>query len=138
MKTISKEDLLEKSKRTHGLNMKELREFVEDNPDISDDAPVMCERVTDFYFNKSEFRGQLIEGWEVYLTRGMSIYNIEYHNKNMRQEILDRAAGKEPQYPGIENPEIMEITDEDMDQYHHSHCITADKEKEIVFIHNHY
>lgn len=140
MKVISKEQLLTKYKKSDGLKMKDLREFIEKNKDISDDAPVMCERIEDSYFDGREFNGERVDGWDVYLVSDYWYYSAKRMNENMEQEILDRAAGKEPQYPKIENPQeyIIELTDDLKNQYFHSWCINHDKEKEIVFIHNNY
>lgn len=59
---LTKEDVL---KGTSTLTMASLREFVHQNPDIDGDAPVLVERVLDYYFEHG--------GWGIYLVEG---YNL--------------------------------------------------------------
>ncbi len=60
MNTITKEELLSSKSSTH-MTMKDIRRFVENNPDIDDDAPVLTERIEDVYFNDRDFNGHKIK-----------------------------------------------------------------------------
>jgi hypothetical protein len=95
MNILTKEKL--KERNNHGLTMKELRNFVENNPQIKDATPVLCERIEDLYFDKEN-------GWEVYLVKGEWWNTMKEMNKNMDEEIIRRKKKLKKQYPKIENP----------------------------------
>jgi len=75
MNTYTKEELI--NSPFHSLTMKDLRRFVNGNPQIKNDTKVLCQRVEDIYFNGSEFRGNEIDGWKVYLVDNDIYYGIE-------------------------------------------------------------
>lgn len=131
MNILTKEKL--KERNNHGLTMKELRNFVNSNPQIEDETPVLCERIQDSYFDKEN-------GWEVYLVEGYWWYSMEELNKNMDEEIIRREKGKKQQYPKIENPltHKVEMTDELKEQFFPSWCITKENDDSVVLIYNHY
>jgi hypothetical protein len=131
MNILTKEKL--KERNNHGLTMKELRNFVENNPQIKDATPVLCERIEDLYFDKEN-------GWEVYLVKGEWWNTIKEMNKNMDEEIIRRKKKLKKQYPKIENPltHKVEMTDELKEQFFPSWCITKEKDNSAVLICNHY
>lgn len=138
MNVITKEELL--SKTNPCLTMGDLRKFVQDNPNILDTAPIMCERIEDSYFNGTEFQGKTIEGWKVLLEEGEHYYSMKKLNQNMDEEVLRREKGGESHYPKINNPldHKIELTDDLKDQYFSSWCITKNEDNSIVYICNHY
>lgn len=125
MKKLTREEL---HNRIHGLTVGELKRFLQNNPDLTDDAPVVIERVEDVYFEK--------HGWGVYLKEGEHYNYILNHNKNMQEEIDRRERGEEPEYEKIENPKefIKTPTDEDMNQYVPTWCCVKHKDENILFI----
>lgn len=124
---IKKVDL----KTRYGLTVGSLKKFLADNPDLSDDAPVLVERIEDLYFEKN--------GWSVYLKEGEHYHNCKSMNENMRDEIERRARGETPQY-GMEDPSkyIKEPTEEDMNQYIPTWCCVKYKDEDALFIDLHY
>jgi hypothetical protein len=132
MQTITKEELL--SGNGHSLTMKDLRRFVKENPQIKDEAPVLVERIKDFYFDKGS--------WKVYLLEGYWYYSMLQRNQSMQREIERRKNGEESQYPGIEDPEkhIIKVEDFDdlKDQFFEGWCISKEKDDSTVLIYNHY
>lgn len=131
MNILTKEKL--KDFNNHGLTMKELRKFVNDNPQIEDTTPVLCERIEDSYFNKNN-------GWGVYLVKGEWWYNMQKLNEDMDEEVIRRKKGKKKQYPQIEDPlkHKVEMTDELKEQFFPSWCITKEADNSVIFIYNHY
>lgn len=131
MNILTKEKL--KERNNHGLTMKELRNFVINNPQIEDATPVLCERIEDVYFDKEN-------GWDVYLVEGYWWDSMEKLNKNMDEEIIRREKRLKKQYPKIENPltHKVEMTDELKEQFFPSWCITKEQDNSAVLICNHY
>jgi len=116
----------------HRLTVGQLKSFLNNNPDLTDDAPVLVERIKDFYFEKN--------GWGVYLKEGEHYNSILNFNEEMRQEIKRRENGLEPEYDKIENPHnfIKKPTEEDMVQYVPTWCCVKYPNENILFIDLHY
>lgn len=123
---MTKEELL--SKTGHSLRMKDLREFVEKNKEMGDDAPVIVEHVTDTYFQDDVLK---VEGYDYHSS-------LEW-NEKMRKEIEFRKVG-EGEYEDALNPLEAIFGEKELEemkeQFYQPHCITTDKE--IVYIYNHY
>lgn len=133
---MTKQDLL--NKKLH-FTMKSLRRFVKENEDLSDDAPIVIERVTDNYFEGREFNGSTISGWDVLKVEGYHYHSALERNKKMQAEIERRERGEEPKY-GMENPSefifVEEKLEEMKEQFYIGEGITTDKE--IIYIYSHY
>ena len=131
---MTKEELL--SRTGHSLRMKDLREFVEKNKEILDDAPVIVERVEDRYFQGRDWN----EGWDVLKVEGYHYHSSMEWNKKIQKEIDRRAVGGEPEYDRLENPLEAIFGEKELEkmkeQFYQPHCITTDKE--IVYIYSHY
>jgi len=125
---LSKESLFDR----HGLTIGQLKKFLQEHPDLKDDAPVLVERVEDFYFDKNN--------WGVYLKEGEHYHNILKLNEKMRQEIKRREQGLNPDYHKIKEPSsfIQEPTEEDMTQYIPTWCCVKYADENILFINLHY
>ena len=82
MKKLSREEL---SNQHHFLSVGDLKKFLRDNPDLTDDAPVVVERIEDIYFKNN--------GWGVYLKEGDSYYWKSKLNEDMKEEIERRKSG---------------------------------------------
>lgn len=130
MKKIKKKELLDS--KYQGLKMKDLRRFVENNLDITDETPVLCQRIEDYYFDEGS--------WSVYLVEGEWWYSMERLNKNMDKEIVRRKNGEEEQYPKIKNPlkHKVKMNDSLKEQFFQSWCITKENDNSTVLIYNHY
>jgi hypothetical protein len=127
MNTLTREDL----KKRYGLTVGRLKQFLNEHPELSDDAPVLVERVEDFYFEKN--------GWSVYLKEGEHYHYAEKTNQNMLDEIARRERGEKPEY-GMENPAdyIHELSDEDKNKYIPTWCCVKYPDEDILFIDLHY
>ena len=129
MNIVTKEEIL--TRANHGLTMGRLRQFILANPQIDDNAPILCERVQDKYYEE--------HGWEVYLVEGYNYFATKRMNDRMDEEIERRKNGEERQYEKIENPEDykVELTDDLKEQFHPGWCITK-QEDDLVLIYMHY
>ena len=136
---MTKQELLNKT--NYSLRMKDLREFVENNKELLDDAPCVVERVEDRYFKGIDWHdGRKITGWDVLLKKGYHYHSSLEWNEKMQEEIDRRERGEEAEYDRIENPlehifgekELEEMKE----QFYQPHCITTDKE--VVYIYSHY
>lgn len=147
MKHYKRKELI--NSKAHGLTMKELREFVNKNPQIEDNTKVLIERIEDKYFEGVDIsgmnslegilpEGSKTNGWKTFLVKGEQYYNAEEFNKKMSQEIEDRKEGKKWQYEKMENPQdyIQELNDEYKEQFFPAWGIS--KDKDFVYIFNHY
>lgn len=140
---MTKEELLNKT--NHSLTMKDLREFVENNKDLDDNAPVVVERVLDLYFEGSEWNGKKIDGWSVLKVEGYQYHNSLEWNEKMRKEIELRKVGK-GEYEERLNPEEAFFGEKELEemkeQFYQPHCITTEARDEpserIVYIYSHY
>lgn len=144
MNKITKEELL--SSRADRLTMKDLRKFVNNNPQIKDNTPILTERVEDRYFEgidisgmSGQKEGDKSDGWKVFLVEGYNYWNISQFNKKMQTEIENRKAGK-GKYSTKLNPEenIINLTDDFKEHFFSSWCITKENDDSIVYIYNHY
>lgn len=125
--------------KNHHLSVGALRKFLEKNPDLTDDTPVVIQRVEDMYYDGFEFNGSQTNGWGVWAHAGDSYYSAKSMNERMLEEIETRARGEEWQYPKIEDPTefITDLNDKELlDKYSPAWCIFTDKEKDITYITN--
>ena len=133
---MTKEDLL--NKKLH-FTMESLRRFVKENEELSDDVPVVIERVTDNYFEGREFNGSTVNGWDVLKVEGYHYHSSLEWNEKMQEEIERRERGEEPEYE-MENPSEFifgeEKLEEMKEQFYIGEGITTDKE--IIYIYSHY
>ena len=133
---MTKEDLL--SKKLH-FTMESLRRFVRENGDLSDDVPVVIERVTNDYFEKRDFNGNEISGWDVLKVEGYHYHSSLAWNEKMQAEIERRERGEEPEY-GMDNPSEFIFAEKQLEemkeQFYIGEGITTDKE--IIYIYSHY
>lgn len=131
---MTKEELL--SKQNLSLTMKQLREFVNKNTDIKDEAPVLIERVEDVYFEGVGFKS---EGWDLLKVKGFQYHSQLCMNNNMQEEINRRERGEEPEYD-MEDPSVYILPENELgellEEFYIPYCITTDKE--IVYIYSHY
>ena len=137
---MTREQLL--SKTGHSLRMKDLREFVENNKEMNDNAPVIVERVTDDYFQERPWHdGTTIGGWNVLKVEGYQYHSAIFHNESMYKEVDRRKQGLEPEYR-LENPLDYIFGEKQLEemkeQFYQPHCITTEPSKEIVYIYSHY
>lgn len=136
---MTKEELL--SKTGHSLTMANLREFVEKNKEIKDDAPVIVERVEDRYFEERPYHdGTTISGWDVLKVEGYHYHSSLEWNIKMQEEEDRRKRGEEPEYDRLENPLKAIFGEKELEemkeQFYQPHCITTDSE--VVYIYSHY
>ena len=133
---MTKEELL--SKKLH-FTMESLRRFVKENDFLTDDSPILVERVTDNYFESRELNGVQIGGWDVLKVEGYHYHSSLEWNNRMQKEIERREKGEEPEY-GMENPSEFifgeEKLEEMKEQFYIGEGITTDKE--IIYIYSHY
>jgi hypothetical protein len=128
MRKLSRKELFDMN---HYLTVGDLKKFLRDNPDITDDAPVVVERIQDIYFKDN--------GWGVYLKEGDSYYWKSKLNEDMKEEIERRKRGEEPEY-SMEDPSlyIEEPSEKDMNQYIPTWCCVKYPNENILFIDLHY
>ena len=117
--------------RPYGLTVGRLKEFLAKHPELTDDAPVVVERVEDFYFEEN--------GWSVYPKEGEQYHFQLDLNRRMQEEIDRRQRGEKPEYE-TDCPEdfIKEPSDEDLTQYIPTWCCVKYKDENILFIDLHY
>jgi len=129
VKTLTKEELL-RSRTGGGLTVGDLRNFLEKNRGMSNDAPVVVERVEDHYYENN--------GWSVYKKGGDLYYNALRWNKDIDSgKYLDK-----DNYPNMKEENLKKYTEEDLDdlksQYTMPFCCFSDEEGDILFINLHY
>ena len=133
---MTKEDLL--NKKLH-FTMESLRRFVKENEELSDDVPVVIERVTDNYFEGREFNGSIVGGWDVLKVEGYHYHSSLEWNEKMQEEIERRERGEEPEYE-MENPSECIFAEKQLEemkeQFYIGEGITTDKE--VIYIYSHY
>ena len=133
---MTKKELL--SKKLH-FTMESLRRFVKENEELGDDTPILIERVTDNYFQKRDFNGNEISGWDVLKVEGYHYHSSLAWNEKIQAEIQRRERGEEPEYD-MENPSEFifgeERLEEMKEQFYIGEGITTDKE--IIYIYSHY
>ena len=80
VRKLTKEDL-DKYKEVGYLTVKDLREFLKNNPDLSDDNLVMVERVENIYFEE--------HNWGVYKKDNHISHNAQLFNEKLDRGIYD-------------------------------------------------
>jgi hypothetical protein len=113
------------------LTIGKLRKFLEDHPELPDDALVLTQRVEDKYYEQ--------HGWGVVLKEGEQ-YNMSMtHNNRMEEEIQRRKNGEEPMYY-VDDPSkhIHELTDDLKDQYHPAFCCVKYTDDDNLYLDLHY
>lgn len=134
---MTKEELL--SKTNPHFTMKDLRRFVKENEDLSDDVPILIERVTDNYFQEREWDGNVIGGWDILKVEGYHYHSSLEWNEKMQDEIERREREEEPEYE-MENPSEFIFAEKQLEemkeQFYIGEGITTDKE--IIYIYSHY
>jgi len=133
---MTKEELL--NKKLH-FTMESLRRFVKENDDLSDGTPVIIERVTNDYFEKRDFNGNEITGWDVLKVEGYHYHSSLEWNEKMQEEIERRERGEEPEY-GMDNPSEFIFAEKQLEemkeQFYIGEGITTCKE--VIYIYSHY
>jgi len=115
-----------------GMTVGQLKKILEES-DLPDDALVVAERITDYYFNKG--------GWGVYLRKSIFWHDANKFNDQMEAELRRIKNGEERHY-SMEDPSKF-ITDKDgldllHDQFHVVEGAYSDKEENLLLIHSHY
>ena len=154
---LTKEEVDEKYKKHPILTVGRLKKRLAEM-DLPDDGLIMIERVHDMYFEGSDisgFHGSDLEkgetypegakggGWDVYLGSSYEHHSQLEFNKKMKEEIIRRERGEEPEYPKIEDPNDCIIEDEKIldsfkTQYHPAWGICWRKSEKHLFIDLHY
>lgn len=119
------------SKYKDYLTVGKLKKFLEEHPELPDDANVLIQRVEDRYYEEN--------GWGVVMKEGYWYHAISDKNKEMEDEILRRENGEEPQYD-LEDPSkfITELNDGYKEQYHPAFCCLRYKDDDNLYIDLHY
>ena len=127
-KVIEIEDL---SRYKDYLTVGRLKMFLEQHPELPDDALVLTQRVEDKYFEEN--------GWGVVLKEGDHYDMAKTHNIRMEEEIRRRKNGEHPKYD-MEDPSkhIHELTDDLKDQYHPAWSCLKYKNDNNLYIDLHY
>ena len=131
---MSREDIYNLTKNNHYCTIGDLKRHIE-KYNLSDDSPIVVQRVEDFYFQKSS--------WKVYLKEGWNYHSTIKSNQNMKDEISRRERGEEPHYDSPD-PSMHICEDEDFlfkmkDQYHPVFSPVYYREDEdILFLALHY
>ena len=113
------------------LTVGKLRKYLEQHPELPDDANVLIQRVEDKYYEKN--------GWGVVLKEGYHYQMNKTHNIRMEEEIRRRKNGEHPKYE-TEDPSalIMELTDDLKEQYHPAWSCLKYKDDDNLYIDLHY
>jgi hypothetical protein len=120
-----------KGKYEYYLTIGKLKKFLEEHPELPDDALVLTQRVEDVYYEKN--------GWGVVLKEGEHYHNVKTYNVRMEEEIRRRKNGEHPKYD-MEDPSkhIQELTDDLKDQYHPAFCCLKYKDDDNLYLDLHY
>ncbi|NBP66305.1 MAG: hypothetical protein EBU66_16850 [Bacteroidetes bacterium] len=99
------------SKYKDYLTVGKLKKFLEEHPELPDDANVLIQRVEDRYYEEN--------GWGVVLKEGDHYHMYKEQNYRMNEEIKRRKNGEHPKYE-MEDPSkfIVELDDTMKEQYH--------------------
>jgi len=113
------------------LTVGRLRKFLDQHPEIPDDALVLAQRVEDMYYEKG--------GWGVVLKEGHYYNMVKTNNVRMQEEIQRRKNGEHPKYE-IEDPSkyITELTDGWKEQYHPAWSCLKYRDDDNLYIDLHY
>jgi hypothetical protein len=108
-----------------------LKKFLEEHPELPDDANVLIQRVEDRYYEE--------HGWGVVLKEGDHYHMYKEQNYRMNEEIKRRKNGEHPKYE-MEDPSkfIVELDDTMKDQYHPGWCCLKYKDDDNLYIDLHY
>ena len=119
--------------------MESLRRFVKENENLSDDSPILIERVTNNYFEGRELNGVQIGGWDVLKVEGYHYHSSLEWNEKMKAEVERRERGEESEYD-MENPSEFIFAEKQLEemkeQFYIGEGITTDKE--VIYIYSHY
>jgi hypothetical protein len=128
---ISKNELINPD--SGRLTLKSLRRFINDNPTLDDNTPIMIERIEDIYFENYN--------WGVYLVEGFNYSNQLERNQLFYNETIRRKNGLEPELD-LENPEDYIYSDDEMqlikEQFYYSWCISKMPDDSAILIYSHY
>jgi len=113
------------------LTVGKLRKYLEQHPELPDDANVLIQRVEDRYYEKN--------GWGVVLKEGYHYQMNKTHNIRMEEEIRRRKNGEHPKYD-TEDPSkhIVELGDSMKEQYHPAFSCLKYKDDDNLYIDLHY
>jgi hypothetical protein len=113
------------------LTVGKLRKYLEQHPELPDDANVLIQRVEDKYYEKN--------GWGVVLKEGYHYQMNKTHNIRMEEEIRRRKNGEHPKYE-TEDPSkhIVELDDAMKEQYHPAFSCLKYKDDDNLYIDLHY
>ena len=113
------------------LTVGRLKKFLEQNPELPDDALVLTQRVEDKYYEEN--------GWGVVLKEGDHYHMVKTHNVRMEEEIRRRKNGEHPKYD-MEDPSkhIHELTDDLKEQYHPAWTCIKYKDDNNLYLDLHY
>ena len=127
-KVIEIEDL---SRYKDYLTVGRLKKFLEQHPELPDDALVLTQRVEDRYYEKN--------GWGVVLKEGYHYHMSKENNIRMEEEIHRRKNGEHPKYD-MEDPSkfIEELTDDLKEQYHPAWSCLKYKDDDNLYLDLHY
>lgn len=127
-KVIEIEDL---SRYKDYLTVGRLKKFLEQHPELPDDALVLTQRVEDRYYEKN--------GWGVVLKEGYHYHMSKENNIRMEEEIRRRKNGEHPKYD-MEDPSkfIEELTDDLKEQYHPAWSCLKYKDDDNLYLDLHY
>ena len=119
------------SKYKDYLTVGKLKKFLEEHPELPDDANVLIQRVEDRYYEE--------HGWGVVLKEGDHYHMYKEQNYRMNEEIKRRKNGEHPKYE-MEDPSkfIVELDDTMKDQYHPGWCCLKYKDDDNLYIDLHY
>jgi hypothetical protein len=119
------------SKYKDYLTVGKLKKFLEEHPELPDDANVLIQRVEDRYYEEN--------GWGVVLKEGDYYHMYKEQNYRMNEEIKRRKNGEHPKYE-MEDPSkfIVELDDTMKEQYHPSWCCLKYKDDDNLYIDLHY
>lgn len=127
---IKKLTIEEVINQDYGLTVGDLKKFIKEH-DIPNNAPVLVQRVEDFYFENN--------GWGVLPQKSEWYYQMQEMN-----ELIDSGKySNEDNYPNIKDPEKFRSSKEEMeaskDQYVPAWCCVREQDKNnILLIHMHY
>lgn len=127
IKKLTIKDLFDQNRN---LTVGDLKRFIEENK-LSDDAPILVQRVEDVYFGK--------HGWGVLLQKSDFYYQCVKTNKM----IDDGVYNNKDNYPNIDDPEKFRTTEEELESYKDQYiptfcCVREDDKNDILLINLHY
>ncbi len=130
IKSYTKEELLSFRKNGY-LTVGDLRNFLDKNRDLSNDAIVISQRVEDYYYTENN--------WGVYKVGGEHYYqSLKWHEDIDCGKYLDKE-----QYPNFKEENNVKFTDEDLEEFKDQYspvwcCVRRKNEDDILFLNLHY